>query len=68
MMQEIQVWAQMFFDDGSVSEGKRIDAEKAEDINYIEEIAKKFLKGLNRNEGFLLVWGAGSINYYSIAI
>jgi len=66
-MFEIQVWAQMFFDDGSVSEGKRVDAEIFDDPEKIQAIAHKLLLSVRRTEGFLLIWGAGSIEYYSIS-
>ncbi len=68
-METIKVWAQMFFDDGSVSQGKRIPAEWL-DPQYafkLKEIAESFLRDLNREEGWMLIWGAGNIDfeYYS---
>lgn len=63
----IKVWAQMFFDDGSVSEGRRIPASVLEDeMGEIKQTAVKLLQSLNRMEGLLLIWGAGNIfyNYY----
>ncbi len=67
----IEVWAQMFFDDGSVSEGKRYPANILDDgLNEMRQIARKFLSDLGRNEGLLLVWGAGEIHqrYYKLSI
>jgi hypothetical protein len=67
---EIKAWAHMFFDDGSVSEGKRVDAEVVEDKSLMRQIAMDFLKDLNREEGLLLIWGAGELiqRYYKISI
>lgn len=62
---EIKVWAQMFFDDGSVSQGVRISADIYDDDRIIEETYKMLLKSVNRTEGFLLIWGAGDIRYGS---
>lgn len=61
-MNDIKVWAQMFFDDGSVTEGIRILADTYDNPSEgMKEIAIKLLKSVNRNEGLLLVWGAGEI-------
>lgn len=65
-MNEIKIWAQMFFEDGSVTEGKRIPAETLDDIKNIATIGNSFLESTNRTEGFLLLWGAGSICAYNI--
>lgn len=65
---DIKVWAQMFFDDGSVSEGKRIPAEWLDDEckHKIQEVGDLLLKSVNRDEGWLLLWGAGNMvfNHY----
>lgn len=69
-MLEIKVWAQMFFDDGSLSPGTRIPATIFdESLIEFENVARKILKSLNRTEGLLLVWGAGDMfyRYYSIS-
>lgn len=65
-MQEIYVWAQMFFDDGSVSQGMRVLDSIYDDNDYMEEVAKYFLNDLHRTEGLLLIWGAGDMKdkYY----
>lgn len=65
-MQEILVWAQMFFEDGSVSEGKRVLSGIYDDEQYMKNTAGSILKDLNRTEGYLVVWGAGDIKsrYY----
>lgn len=65
-MNEIYVWAQMFFDDGSVSQGKRVLDSIYDQNDYMEDVAAYFLKDLHRTEGLLLVWGAGDMKskYY----
>lgn len=62
-MQEVKIWAQMFFDDGSVTEGVRIPAEFLEEQYAwkIQEVADMLLKFVNREEGSLLLWGAGNM-------
>ena len=64
-MHEIKVWAQMFFDDGSVTQGVRVTSDVYDDDTMIEEVYRKLLKSVNRTEGFLLIWGAGDIRYGS---
>lgn len=63
MSQEIKIWAQMFFDDGTVTQGVRIPAQWLEEkfSNHIDELAQMFLKSTNREEGHLLMWGAGNM-------
>lgn len=65
---DIKVWAQMFFDDGSVSQGIRIPAEWLDDEckHKIEEVVGLLLNSVNRDEGWLLLWGAGNMvfNHY----
>jgi len=63
----IRVWAQMFFNDGSVSQGVRVGVQAFDSINAsMRMIALKILKSLNRDEGLLLLWGAGEMfsRYY----
>lgn len=61
-LNEILVWAQMFFDDGTVSEGIRIPANIYDDDRIIENVIDKLLKSTNRkDEGLLVIWGAGEI-------
>jgi hypothetical protein len=62
-MEPIKIWAQMFFDDGSVTQGKRIDADCLEEkYRYmIDNVAQDLLESVNRDEGWLLLWGAGNI-------
>jgi len=67
----IQVWSQMFFDDGSVTQGLRFPAEWL-DEQYafkIDEVADMLMKSANRDEGWLLIWGAGNMvfNHYPTA-
>ena len=66
-MSDIKVWVQMFFDDGSVSEGHRIPIEIYEDIlNEARDWAYHILKDNHRTEGHLVIWGGGEIfhHYY----
>ena len=67
-MHEIKVWAQMFFEDGSVTQGIRVDAEWLEEAFAwkIDEVADLLMKSANRDEGWLLLWGAGNMvfNHY----
>lgn len=65
MNHEIYIWSQMFFDDGSVTQGLRIKAEwlEPENYKYIDEVAEMLLKSANRQEGWLLLWGAGNIRF-----
>ena len=58
---ELKVWAQMFFDDGSVSQGRRIAPETLDDDRLIESTASDLAGDLNRTEGLILIWGAGCI-------
>ena len=59
----IKVWAQMFFEDGSISRGIRIPAEWLDEgyQEQISEVAQILLQDLNREEGWLLIWGAGNM-------
>lgn len=59
----ILIWAQMFFEDGSLTQGLRIPAlfldEGSE--HMIDGVAEKLLQSVNRQEGYLLLWGAGNM-------
>lgn len=61
MTEEVKVWAQMFFDDGSVTQGKYISRTIFDHPNDIIDIAKLFLDETNRTEGVLFIWGAGRV-------
>jgi hypothetical protein len=65
----IQVWTQFFFDDGSVSQGLRVSADIYDDHRILNEVIEKLLRSVNRTEGFLVIWGAGEIQFgrYSIS-
>jgi len=63
---EIKVWAQVFFLDGSVSQGKRIPCELLDDREALIDEGQKLLKSVNREEGYLLVWGAGELFFSKI--
>lgn len=64
-MEEIKVWLQMFFEDGSVSQGVRIPAEflREDHKEMLEKEVEKILNSLNRQEGYYLVWGAGNLRF-----
>lgn len=58
----------MFFEDGSITQGVRIPALWL-DEGYEENIARtaeSLLEDVNREEGWLLLWGAGNMvfNHY----
>lgn len=58
----------MFFEDGSITQGLRIPAEWLDEqyAHAINEVAESLLKSVNRDDGWLLLWGAGNIvfNHY----
>ncbi len=62
-MEDIKVWIQAFFPDGSVSEGKRISVEllEPEHNKLLACKAWNLLDDLNRTEGYILIWGAGNL-------
>lgn len=62
---EIKVWMQLFFEDGSVSQGMRVPAEWLDDPKWkdILRVTKSLLEDVNRDEGWLLVWGAGNMEF-----
>ncbi len=66
MSDDIKVWAQMFFDDGSVTQGIRISADVYDDDRMVEEVSEKLLDSVNRTEGLLLIWGAGLIEAHDV--
>lgn len=63
----IKIWAQMFFKDGSVTQGIRIPAEWLDDHckSQIDEVVDLLLRSVYRQkeEGWLLLWGAGNIKF-----
>jgi hypothetical protein len=56
---KIYIWAQMFFCDGSVSQGIRIPDVALYSREMQDETAELLLKDTNRKEGLLLLWGCG---------
>ncbi len=60
-LEEQKVWCQMFFDDGSVTQGKYLNATIVNLPKTMEMVALEFLKDTNRDEGVLIIWGAGHI-------
>ena len=59
--EEVKVWAQMFFDDGSVTPGKYISRYVYDKEEYIKQEATSFLLETGRKEGVLFIWGAGRV-------
>lgn len=59
----IKIWAQMFFEDGSVTKGIRIPAEWLDEHHKsnLARVAWGLLQDLRRDEGWLLLWGAGNM-------
>lgn len=68
-MNEIKIWTQMFFEDGSVSQGKRFPATILDDPEEMKGIARGMLRDLGRTEGYMLSWGAGNVlfEYYNFS-
>lgn len=64
----IKIWAQMFFEDGTVSQGTRIPSEWLDEGHekQLEKTIKKLLNDIGREEGWYLLWGAGNMvfNHY----
>ena len=60
---EIKIWAQMFFEDGSVSQGVRIPAQWLDDdyAEMLEITIANLLSSTNREQGWILLWGAGNM-------
>ena len=68
MNNDVKVWIQFFYEDGTVSEGKRIPAYYL-DEGYEEMLWKvtlTMMKDLNRTTGYRLIWGAGNMCGQSI--
>lgn len=63
---DVKIWGQMFFDDGSVSEGRRYPVEILDTVEGVSQVSLDLLNSTNRTEGFLLLWGAGEIKFYNI--
>lgn len=61
MQEDVKVWAQMFFDDGSVTEGKYIHRDIYDHPESVCDLATFFLEATNRIEGVLFIWGAGRV-------
>jgi hypothetical protein len=59
--EEVKVWSQMFFDDGSVTPGKYISRAVFEDQKFIDRLVIDFLKSTGRLEGVIFIWGAGRV-------
>ena len=61
MADEVKVWAQMFFDDGSVTQGRYIPRSIYDEKEDIEILARDFLEVTSRKQGILFIWGAGRV-------
>jgi len=61
MTEEVKVWAQMFFDDGSVTQGKYISRTIFDHPEDIITLCRLFLDETNRREGVIFIWGAGRV-------
>lgn len=61
MTEDVKVWTQMFFDDGSVTQGKYIARNIYDHENMIKSLAEEFLNETQREEGILFIWGAGRV-------
>ncbi len=61
MNEEVKVWSQMFFDDGSVTQGKYIPRYVYDNEDCIKQQALTFLMDTSRREGVLFIWGAGRV-------
>ncbi len=59
--EEVKVWAQMFFDDGSVTQGKHIPRGIYDSEDEIKELGLELLRDTHRKEGVLFIWGAGRV-------
>lgn len=70
MNDEIKVWIQFFFDDGTVSQGKRIPACYLDEgyETMLESITFQMVRDLNRTKGFRLIWGAGNMKFNPISL
>ena len=62
----IKIWAQMFFEDGSVTRGIRIPADWLDEgyEQHIAKVADDLLHDVNREDGWLLLWGAGNMEFF----
>ncbi len=65
-MHEIKIWAQMFFDDGSVTQGVRIPFETVDDDREIDQLAGDLLDSVNREEGAMCIWGGGYLEWFDV--
>lgn len=61
MADEVKVWAQMFFDDGSVTRGRYIPRGIYDEPEGAAALAREFLQETSREAGVLFIWGAGRV-------
>ena len=53
----IKVWAQMFFDDGTVTQGKYIPESIFSKPSQRNNVVLELLNDTNRKKGFIFIWG-----------
>lgn len=58
---EMLVWGQMFFEDGSITEGKHFPISIYDSRRERQHIARTFLENTHRKNGVLLLWGCGRV-------
>ena len=61
MTEEVKIWAQMFFDDGSVTQGQYLPVYTLQDEKAIKSLALSILTDTCRTEGVIFIWGAGQV-------
>lgn len=59
--EEVKVWTQMFFDDGTVTQGKYISRYVFDDQHAINREILTFLEETGRKKGVIFIWGAGRV-------
>ena len=59
--EEVKVWTQMFFDDGTVTQGKYISRYVFDDEEAIKREISLFLQETGRKKGVIFIWGAGRV-------
>lgn len=70
MNDDVKIWIQFFYEDGTVSQGKRIPACYLDEgyESMLEKVTLTMMKDLNRTTGFRLIWGAGNVQFKAISL
>lgn len=63
---KVHVWAQIMFQDGSVSKSVRVEADVLDDETKIKELCDSLMKSVNRDTGLFVIWGGGNVYYHWI--